>query len=70
LRPFRCICHGFEDTPETCMMKAQPQVWRRHAACSALRPLDQADCIFVKVFRKARIIELLGRLEPIKIKVI
>jgi len=60
LRPFRCICHGFEETPETCMMKAQPQVWRRNAALSALRPFDQADCIIIKVFIKARIEKLLG----------
>jgi len=42
------------------MMKAQPQVWRRNAALSALRPFDQADCILVKVFIKARIEKLLG----------
>jgi hypothetical protein len=52
------------------MMKAQPQVWRRNAALSTLRPLDQTDRSIVKVFVKARIGELLRRLETIKIKVI
>ena len=41
------------------MMKAQPQVWRRNAALSTLRPLDQTDSILVKVFIKARIEKLL-----------
>ncbi len=41
------------------MMKAQPQVWRRNAALSALRPFDQTDCSIVKVFAKARIEKLL-----------
>lgn len=68
--PFRCICQCFEDTPETCMMKAQPQVWRRKAALSAVRPFDQADRSIVKVFIKARIEKLLWGLETIKIKVI
>jgi len=41
------------------MMKAQPQVWRRNTAPSALRPFDQANCILVEVFIKARIEKLL-----------
>jgi hypothetical protein len=52
------------------MMKAQPQVWRRKAALSAVRPFDQADRSIVKVFIKARIEKLLWGLETIKIKVI
>jgi hypothetical protein len=42
------------------MMKAQSQVWSRNAALSALGPFDQANCILVKVFIKARIEKLLG----------
>ena len=52
------------------MMKAQPQVCRRKAASSALRPFDQANRIFAKVFTQTRIEKLLWRLEAIKIKVI
>ena len=52
------------------MMKAQPQVWRRNAASSTFRPLDQTDRSIVKVFIKARIEKLLWGLETIKIKVI
>lgn len=42
------------------MFKTQPQVGRGHAAARALRPFDQADCIIIKVFIKARIEKLLG----------
>jgi len=41
------------------MMKAQPQVWRRNAAMSTFRPLDQADRSLAEVFVKARIEKLL-----------
>ena len=52
------------------MMNAQPQVWRRKAAFSPVRPLNQADRILIKVFTKTRIEKLLVCLETIKIKVI
>ena len=42
------------------MTKAKPQVGRRNAALSALRPFDQADRSIIKVFIKARIEKLLG----------
>ena len=42
------------------MMKAQPQVWRRNAAISTLRPFDQTDRSVIKVFVKAGIEKLLG----------
>jgi hypothetical protein len=41
------------------MMKAQLQVWRRHAALSALGPFDKANRSVIKVFVKARIEKLL-----------
>ncbi len=41
------------------MMKAQPQVCRRNAALSALRPFDQTDRSVVKIFIQARIEKLL-----------
>ncbi len=41
------------------MFKTQPQIGRGHAAASALRPFDQADCVVVEVFIKARIEKLL-----------
>jgi len=55
----RCNCHGFEDTPDTCMMKAQPQVCRRNAANSAFRPFDQTDRSIIEILTKSRIEELL-----------
>ena len=42
------------------MLQTQPQIWRRNAAVSALRPFDQADGVLVEVFIKARIEKLLG----------
>ena len=41
------------------MVQAEPQVRRRNAALSAVRPFDQADCMFIEVFIEARIEKLL-----------
>ena len=41
------------------MLETQPQVGRGHVASRPLRPFDQADCVVVEVFIKARIEKLL-----------
>lgn len=52
------------------MREMQAKIRDRQTASSLLRPLDEADRLRIEVFRKSRIDELFGRLEPIKIKVI
>lgn len=41
------------------MLETQPQVGRGDVAARTLRPFDQADCVVVEVFIKARIEKLL-----------